>query len=108
MKSPLSFSQCSLPLVLLVLLSASSVASAQDEYAAVRDWESFNFADRTITAADIGALSINDLKLVRGIVFGKHGRVFKDPEIRRFLESRTWYKAAPDFDNSKLTRLKYA
>jgi hypothetical protein len=39
---------------------------------------------------------------VRGIVFGKHGRVFKDPEIRRFLESRTWFKANPDFQNSKL------
>ena len=102
MKSPVSFSRFSLPLLLLALLSAFSVASAQDEYAAVKVWESFNFADRTIVAADIGALSINDLKLVRGIVFGKHGRVFKDPEIRRFLESRTWYKAAPDFDNSKL------
>lgn len=102
MKSPVSFSRFSLPLLLLALLSAFSVASAQDEYAAVKDWESFNFADRTIVAADIGALSITDLKLVRGIVFGKHGRVFKDPEIRRFLESRTWYKAGPDFDNSKL------
>ena len=102
MRSPLSFSRFSLPL-LLVLLLAFSVAGAQDEYAAVKNWESFNFADRTIAPADIGALSIYDLKLVRGIVFGKHGRVFKDPEIRRFLESRTWYKAAPDFDNSKLT-----
>ena len=102
MKSPLSFSRFSLSLLLLALLSAFSVARAQDEYAAVKDWESFNFAVRTIAPADIGTLSIVDLKLVRGIVFGKHGRVFKDPEIRRFLESRTWYKAAPDFDNSKL------
>ena len=102
MKSPGSFSRFSLPLLLVILLSAFSAASSQDEYAAVKNWESFNFADRTIAPADIAALSIYDLKLVRGIVFGKHGRVFKDPEIRRFLESRTWYKAAPDFDNSKL------
>lgn len=102
MKFPISFSRFSLSLLLLVLLSTFSVASAQDEYAAVKDWESFNFADRTVAPAEIGALSIDDLKLVRGIVFGKHGRVFKDPEIRRYLESRTWYKAAPDFDNSRL------
>ena len=102
MKSPLRFARLSLPLLLLILLSAFSVASAQDEYAAVKTWESFNFADRAIAAADIAALSIDNLKLVRGIVFGKHGRVFKDPEIRRFLESRAWYKAAPDFDNAKL------
>ena len=100
MKSPLRFSRWFLPLLLLVV--TFSVASAQDEYPAVKNWESFNFADRRITAADLAALELNDLKLVRGIVFGKHGRVFKDPEIRRFLESRTWYKAAPDFDNSKL------
>ena len=102
MKSPGSFSRFSLPLLLIVLLSAFSVTRAQDEYAAVKVWESFNFADRTITSADLAKLEIYDLKLLRGIVFGKHGRVFKDPEIRRFLESRTWYKAAPDFDNAKL------
>src|SRR4029077_20201067 len=43
-----------------------------------------------------------DLKLVRGIVFGKHGRVFKDYQINQYLTSRAWYKADPNFDNSKL------
>jgi YARHG domain len=42
------------------------------------------------------------LKLVRGIVFGKHGRVFKDPDIKRFLESRSWFKADPNFQNTAL------
>lgn len=102
MKSSLDFSRFSLSLLLLLLVSAFSIARAQDEYAAVNTWESFNFAERTIAPADLGKLEIDDLKLVRGIVFGKHGRVFKDPEIRRFLESRTWYKPAPDFDNTKL------
>jgi hypothetical protein len=102
MKSPFTFSRLSLPLLVLVLVSAFSVAHAQDAYATVKTWESFNFADRSITPADLAALEIDDLKLVRGIVFGKHGRVFKDPAIRQFLESRSWYKASPDFDNSKL------
>lgn len=89
-------------LVLVVLLGGVSVATAQDEYAAVRKWESFNFAERPLAPADLTTLDLSNLKLVRGIVFGRHGRVFKDPEIRRFLESRAWYKAAPGFDNSKL------
>src|SRR6202158_3243946 len=101
MKSPLSFARFSLSLLLLVLLSAVSVASAQDQYAVVKDWESFNLAGRTIAPAATGAVSVDVLQLVRGIVFDKHGRVFKDPEIRRFLDSRTWYKAAPGFDNSR-------
>jgi hypothetical protein len=102
MKSPFRLSRFSLPLLLLILLAPFSVAHAQDEYAALKNWETFNFAGRSIRTADINTLSIEDLKLVRGIVFGKHGRVFKDPDIRRFLESRTWFKADPNFDNSKL------
>jgi hypothetical protein len=77
-------------------------AQAQDEYASVKKWESYNFGAQTIAPADLGGLEIYDLKLVRGIVFGKHGRVFKDPDIRRFLESRTWYKADSNFQNSSL------
>src|SRR5713226_925518 len=101
MKSPFSFARLSL-LLLLVVLSGFSVARAQDEYAAVKTWETFDFAGRSVVPADVSALTLEDLKLVRGIVFGKHGRVFKDPDIRRFLESRTWFKADPNFQNSAL------
>ena len=102
MKSPFSFSRLSLPLLLLVVLSGVSVARAQDEYAALKTWETFDLAARGVVPADLSALTLEDLKLVRGIVFGKHGRVFKDPDIRRFLESRTWFKADPNFQNSAL------
>jgi hypothetical protein len=102
MKSPFSFARLSLPLLLLILFFASSVARAQDEYAAVKTWETYDFAGRAITTADLGALSIDDLKLVRGIVFGKHGRVFKDPDIKRYLDSRPWFKADDNFQNSAL------
>jgi len=101
MTSPFNFARLRLPLLLLVFVSAS-VAHAQDEYATVKDWENFNFTRKTIVPADIAALSIDDLKLVRGIVFGKHGRVFKDADIRRYLESRSWYKANANFQNSAL------
>jgi hypothetical protein len=101
MKFPIRIVRTILPLVVL-LLTASFAAHAQDEYAAVNKWESFDFAGKSITTADINPLAIEDLKLVRGIVFGKHGRVFKDFEINRYLTSRTWYKADPNFDNSKL------
>lgn len=100
MKSPFTFYRAFLPL--LLLLSTAIVAQAQDEYASLKKWESYGFGSQTITAADLNGLEIYDLKLVRGIVFGKHGRVFKDPDIRRYLESRTWYKADPNFQNSSL------
>ena len=102
MRSPVTICRMSFPLLLLVLLSSFSIASAQDEFAAVKNWESFDFAGRKITRADLGPMTLDNLKLVRGIVFGKHGRMFKDPEIRRYLESRDWYKPKPDFNNSML------
>jgi YARHG domain len=100
MKSPFMSYRAILPL--LLLLSTSFVAQAQDEYGLVKKWETYNFGAQTIAATDLSGLGIYDLKLVRGIVFGKHGRVFKDPDIRRFLESRTWFKADPNFQNSLL------
>src|SRR4030081_3857055 len=102
MKSPNSLFRLALPLLLLVVLAPFSTASAQDEYAAVKTWETFDFAGRSVAATDVSALTLDDLKLVRGIVFGRHGRVFKDPDIKRFLESRTWFKANPNFQNSAL------
>ncbi len=101
MKSPVSIIRIGLSL-LTIIFAASFVANAQDEYAAVNKWESFDFAGKSITPADINPLAIDDLKLVRGIVFGKHGRVFKDPDINRYLTSRSWYKGDPNFQNSAL------
>jgi len=106
MKSPFTFYRAFLPL--LLLLSIAIVAQAQDEYASVKKWESYNFGAQTIAPADLSGLEIYDLKLVRGIVFGKHGRVFKDPDIRRFLESRPWYKAESNFQNSSLNETERA
>ena len=39
---------------------------------------------------------------MRGLIFGRHGRVFKDPEIKSFLEEQSWYKASDEFANSML------
>ena len=100
MKSPFGIVRIVLPL--LILFTASLGAHAQDAYSSVSTWESFDFAGKTITTADVNPLALEDLKLVRGIVFGKHGRVFKDFEINQYLTSRPWYKADPNFDNSKL------
>jgi hypothetical protein len=101
MKSPFSLIRNTLPL-LLVLFCASFVARAQDDYPSMKTWESYDFTGKKMATADVSSLEIDDLKLLRGIVFGKHGRVFKDPDIRRYLESRTWFKADANFQNSSL------
>jgi len=101
MKSLVNIVRKTLPL-LLVLFCASFIAQAQDDYPSMKTWESYDFAGKKMATSDVSALEIDDLKLLRDIVFGKHGRVFKDPDIRRFLESRPWFKPDANFQNSAL------
>jgi YARHG domain len=86
---------------LLLLLAAFSVASAED-YPDMKQWESFDFASKRISAADVAKVKAENLQLMRGVVFGKHGRIFKDWEIKTYLQSRDWYKPNPNFTNSAL------
>jgi hypothetical protein len=65
-------------------------------------WQKFDFAKTALKPADLASVALEDLKLMRGIVFGRHGRVFKDAEIRTYLEAQDWFKADPNFQNSML------
>src|ERR1043165_3185969 len=88
-------------LVLLALLSFMSItAAAQDTMDALKG---LDFGKTTIKQAQAQKLEMYDLKLLRGIIFGRHGRVFKDYDIKSYLEEQSWYKANPDFNNSMLT-----
>lgn len=102
MKSPITIYRITLSLLLLVLLAGFSAVYAQDEYSAIKKWETFDFTGKQMNAAEVRSLKLDNLKLVRGIIFGKHGRIFKDWEIKRYLESRDWYKPKADFNNSLL------
>ena len=87
------FSSCAL----LLLLSVT--ASAQD---LLEPWKEFDFRSTAIKQAQIQNLELYELKLVRGLIFGRHGRVFKDTEIKLFLEDQPWYKPNEEFTNSML------
>jgi hypothetical protein len=95
-----SFPHFRLTLLLLVLLAAGSFsAQAQDS---MQRWQAFDFSKSALKASDLTTVPLEDLKLMRGIVFGRHGRVFKDTQITTYLATQDWYKADPDFKNSKL------
>ena len=89
----------------LVLLSQAVVVRAQDS---LQVWENFDFAKQSIQHTEISNLPLHDLKFLRGIIFGRHGRVFKDPEIKTYLERQSWYKANSDFKNSLLNKIENA
>lgn len=87
-------------LLLLVMMAVVSVtANAQDP---LEPWKNFDFSKSTIRQAQIQNFEMYHLKMLRGLVFGRHGRIFKDTEIKFFLEEQSWYKPNPDFSNSML------
>jgi hypothetical protein len=83
----------------ILLAFASLTVNAQDS---MEHWQKFNFAKSSLKSADVSGLALEDLTLMRGIVFGRHGRIFKDATIKTYLEAQDWYKPNPDFQNSML------
>ena len=68
-------------LVLLLLLCIPAVA--QEPIDALKD---LDFKTTSLKQAQVQKLSPEDLKLLRGIIFGRHGRVFRDNDIKVYLE----------------------
>lgn len=96
MRSPIR-----LTIAITIILAAALSAFGQDS---MQRWQSFDFAKTALRSVDMARVPLEDLKLMRGIVFGRHGRVFKDAEIRTYLEAQDWYKPNPDFNNSQLNQ----
>src|SRR2546430_8421099 len=88
-------------LFLLVAFLVAGLLFTQAQESMQR-WQNFDFSKSALKATDIASLPLQELKLVRGVVFGRHGRIFKDAEIRTYLESQAWYKPNMNFQNSML------
>lgn len=103
----------------------SSFAFGQDETDNARkerwtkfskqNWQKFDFKKKKLTKVQLGKLDKDDLKdygvvteleLLRGVVFGKNGRIFKENPIQDYLVKQTWYKPKESFSNDVLTKIE--
>ena len=105
---------------LLALVFAQNAFAQDDELERTRNegwkafnkqnWEKFDFTKRKITRAQLEKLdtsaAFSHLELLRGVVFGKRGRVFKERSIQDYLEKQAWYKPNPKFANALLTKME--
>lgn len=85
----------------LALLHASPVRA--DYFDMVRD--SIMGTDFTRDRVDLAALrraNARDLPLIRGVVFGRHGRIFRNDDIQVWLTTNGWYHPDPTFRNDEL------
>ena len=86
-------------LLLALIIATSFSVLAQDNMDGLKE---LDFSKTSIKQAQVQPLAMEDLKLLRGIIFGRHGRVFKDNDIKSYLEEQSWYKPNSDFKNSML------
>ena len=86
-------------LFVLIAVSPITVLAQQDPMDALK---ALDLSKTSLKQVQLQKLSPEDLKLLRGIVFGRHGRVFKDNDIKVYLEEQSWYKPNPDFKNAML------
>ena len=99
------------PRTRLLLASAlcviASVQPARGQ--ALASWERFDFAHKRVDSAAVEKLSLQELRALRGIVFGRHGRPFKDEaDVQAYLKTRAWYRADTTFTNARLSAMERA
>jgi hypothetical protein len=82
-----------------------SVAPAQS----LASWEPVDFAHRRVDSAAVDKLPLASLRLLRGIVFGRHGRPFPDePDVQTYLKTRPWYRPDTTYSNTRLSAMEKA
>ncbi len=111
-----------------MFLSAASF-SQDDNYKATQwkkftkqNWHAFDFSKKLISKSQLEKLDlraddednefidnpVSQLALLRGVVFGKRGRVFVERSIQDYLETQKWYKQNEKFSNANLTERERA
>jgi hypothetical protein len=88
---------------LIAALLVGRPGGAQQSASSLERWERFDFSHQHVDSLALSDLPLSDLRRLRGIVFGRHGRPFPDePDIRDYLATRHWYHADPRFSNARL------
>jgi hypothetical protein len=87
--------------LLLFLLAAIPLFAAP--------WETFDSSRKRLKDADVAGRTLDELRLMRGVIFGRHGRIFGvDRDIDRYLRAQSWYAADRDYDNASLNDVERA
>ncbi len=91
--------------VFLLLTIFAVNIQAQDKF---KKWQAFDFSKQKVTKVSLSKFEHEELQLLRGVVFGKRGRIFKEAAIQTYLEKQSWYKPKANFSNKILTATERA
>lgn len=93
---------------LALALLVAATASAQTDEDPFKKLEAVDYSKQTVTRDELKDVDLWNLRLLRGVVFGRHGRVFKDRDIQAYLKDQTWYKPNTAFTNQMLNQTERA
>jgi hypothetical protein len=61
--------------------------------------------DKQLTVEQLNDFSRRDLRLIRNLIYARHGRPFVSDVLRNYFSTLTWYKADPTYTDARLTPL---
>jgi hypothetical protein len=93
---------------LALVMLAAALCRAQSDEEAFKKLEAIDYSKQTVAREQVASLELWDLRLLRGVVFGRHGRVFKDRDIQNYLKEQPWYKPNTAFTNALLNQTERA
>jgi hypothetical protein len=91
---------------LAIVFAAAALCAAQDD--AFDKLAAIDYAKQAVARAQLQDRDVWELQRLRGVVFGRHGRIFKDRDIQQYLKEQAWYKPDPNFSNSMLNQTERA
>lgn len=75
-----------------------------------KGWDKIDYTKKKLTKTQLAKApsdgAVDELALLRGVVFGKRGRIFKERSIQDYLEKQAWYKPKETFSNQTLTKIE--
>lgn len=93
---------------LAFVMLVAAAASAQTDEDPFKKLEAVDYSKQTVTRDELKDVDLWNLRLLRGVVFGRHGRVFKDRDIQNYLKEQAWYKPNNAFTNAMLNQTERA
>jgi YARHG domain-containing protein len=90
--------------LVLVLLSAGYAAAQENTFEKLA---AIDYSKQKVSREQLKDFEVWDLSKLRGIIFGRHGRIFKDRDIQAYLKEQEWYKPDPNFTNSMLNETEH-
>ncbi|GAC1400374.1 MAG: hypothetical protein NVSMB56_15450 [Pyrinomonadaceae bacterium] len=80
-----------------------SVVPSPAEVAPLPRAESKIYSDALLTNDDLNGIAPNEFRFLRNAVYARHGRVFSDPDLQRYFNTRAWYKPNAKYSDASLT-----